>query len=63
MSDIAHTIVAVTMLYGAHMWGYWRAATTERTQGIRECLFTLQEMGIIGQFNIEEIEEEENDGH
>jgi len=62
MSDTTHTIISFGMVFMAHMWGYWRAAATERTQGIRECLEMLQDMGIIGNFTVEETyEDQENE--
>lgn len=61
MNDVTHTIVSLLMLVMAHFWGYYRAASQERLVGIRECLEALHEMGIIGTFDVEEIEEEEDD--
>jgi hypothetical protein len=60
MNDVTHTIVSLLMLIMAHWWGYWRAAAIERTEGVRECLLVLQEMGVIGNFNVE-VEEIDDD--
>lgn len=61
MSALTHTIISVLLLFVFHMWGYYRATIVERKEGMRECLFALQEMGVISNFKIETIDEPEED--
>lgn len=59
MSDTTHTIIAIGLMFGAYIWGYSRAMKNERIEGMKEILVFMQDQGMIQNFRIEEVDEED----